>query len=196
MEYNTNRFCQNCGAAVENNQQFCSRCGTPIPVQSNFCGNCQTELQPGQQFCSRCGQPTAAVYNANPYYQPPKPKSKLWIVIVAIAVSVSLTITGTFYGIRIKQKNNLHKRLQEGDWWTYNDDDIKLYLDFSEDEIEYSGDFGILGNQKIADIEYEVIDGSTIKVYGGKEIDVELDDDSVVFTPSFIDSESFSLWLD
>ena len=47
--------------------------------------------------------------------------------------------------------------------------ETKLYLDFSEDEIEYVVYFGYyLGTKEIATLDYEIVDGNTSKVRGKK----------------------------
>ena len=48
------RFCNQCGAAIEPGSRFCAGCGQPL----RFCEQCGVVLDPEARFCSQCGQPT------------------------------------------------------------------------------------------------------------------------------------------
>lgn len=198
---NPSNVCSNCGMALGDGQAFCHICGTPNILHQTNCGKCGAPLAEGQEFCAKCGQKVGleintSVNNAIEQYnqQISKPKKKKAPIIISIILVVCLLAGGGYYGVRAKQKQDLHDTLQSFNWWTY-DEGVKLYLDFSEDEIEYSGYFGdYLGTVKLADLEYKVIDKDTINVEG-KEIEVDFGDGLVTFTPSFVNSDSFSLWL-
>lgn len=40
-----NRFCPNCGAAIDVNPGVCPKCGAPIDPSKRFCGNCGAQLR-------------------------------------------------------------------------------------------------------------------------------------------------------
>lgn len=201
---NPTEVCNKCGAPLGDGQAFCPKCGTPKISRQTNCGKCGAPLTSGQEFCARCGQKVGVIVDGNlnaninlynaAINQNKKKKGKTPIII-SVILAVCLLIGGGYFGIKEQQKNQLHEHLQSAKWWSY-DEDTKLYLDFSEDEIEYSGYFGYyLGIQSLATMDYEVMDGNTIKVRG-REINVEIDDESIVFRPSFINTDSFSLWLE
>lgn len=201
---NPTEVCSKCGAPLGDGQAFCPKCGTPKISRQNNCGKCGSPLAEGQEFCGKCGQKVGIVldqnvsnainqFNQNVAVKK-KPK-KTWLVILSIVLVVGILGSIGYVGVLNAQKEELQERLMSTKWWSY-DDDTKLYLDFSEDEIEYSGNFGYyLGTQEISTMDYEIVDGNTIKVHG-REIEVELDDDSVVFRPSFVNTDSYSLWMD
>lgn len=185
--------CAKCGAVLDPAHKFCAVCGEKVEEQVATCGKCGAVLDPGHKFCAVCGEKVEeqAAAVAVAAVEKKKPKMKKGLVIGLIAVLVVAII---FVGVSGAQKNRLHNRLMEGNWWSY-EDGTKLYLDFNESDIEYTGDFGILGNCHIATIDYEVVDGDTILVYGS-EVEVDMDADSVTFSPSFINTDSYSLWLE
>ncbi len=50
-----NRFCENCGAKVEQDNKFCDRCGAPLSVNYGACGNCGYKFRNNGNFCPQCG---------------------------------------------------------------------------------------------------------------------------------------------
>ena len=171
-----------------------------VSASANVCEKCGSLLEQGQMFCGNCGQKigvsleprvSSAINEFNSQIEAPQKRNSSKVVVIIIAVIVA--IVAIYWIVKSQQKSALAEKLQDEEWWTF-EDDTQLYLEFSDDEIEYSGDFGILGRREIATMDYEVVDGDTIEVEG-QEIEVEMDDDSVVFTPSFINADSYSLWL-
>ena len=123
-----------------------------------------------------------------------KPQKKLWILIPVIVLIVALLIGVGSVAAKNAKKEQLSNLLQSTEWWRY-DDSTKLYLEFSDDEIVYSGYYGsYLGLQEIATIDYTIVDEDTIIVYG-EEVDVREEDDYIVFTPSFTNTDSSQLWM-
>lgn len=136
-------------------------------------------------------------------YVPQKTSSKK-IVIIAIAFVVALCV-GFLVIVLIQnaQKEALKDNLTREKWFWINDG-TTIYLEFDENRVEYSGDFGILGNYVLLDIEYEVVSPDTIRLYeyydNGDDMDVNVvyrnidNTESLKFTPSFINSDKTSLW--
>lgn len=115
------------------------------------------------------------------------------ILIVAVVVFAATQIVNAL------GKQALADRLMEETWSTIERDDDSYYylhLSFNESVIDYSGDFGFyLNDYPIATIGYKVTSPSTIEVYG-RTIEVKfVDDEEVVFTPSFTDDSTFSIWF-
>ena len=113
-----------------------------------------------------------------------------------IAIIVICVCAVFVFAVNEAGKASLHNNLMSAEWTGLSSDgDVLLYLDFSEDEIDYSGYFGILGKRNISNMDYEVISKDQIRV-GKMKINVELRDggEVVVFSPSFIDSRSMTVW--
>lgn len=197
----TQTFCTNCGSKINSDAAFCINCGAKVQQEveepkKQFCTNCGKELQEGQHFCIVCGQKVAEEapkMQELPIPNPPKKSSKLWIILLAAGVTTILVFILAFFGIKEMQKQELHDQLAYTDWYTY-DGTLKKTLYFGDSIIEYDAHFTYIGKQNIATYNYEVIDGDTIAI-DGEEIDVEIDGDSVTFSPSFINSDSYSLWV-
>ena len=200
---NPTEVCSKCGAPLGDGQAFCPKCGTPKISRQTNCGKCGTPLTEGQKFCAKCGQKVGVMFdsnltaNINQYNatinQTAKKKKKAPIII-AILLVVCLSLFGGFYGIREHAKQELKDKLMDTKWHK-NSGSLTLYLDFSSDEVEYSSYGTYTGKYKFGDYSYEVIDGNTIKIRGQK-VKVYIDDDSVTFSPSFVNSDSYSTWYD
>lgn len=197
----TQTFCTSCGSKLNSEAAFCTNCGAKVQQvneepKKQFCTNCGKEIEEGQRFCIVCGQKVAeevVQMQEPPIASAPKKSSKLWIILLAAGVTTILVFILAFFGIKEMQRQDLHDKLAYTDWYTY-DGTLKKTLYFSEGIIEYDAHFTYIGKQNIATYTYEVIDGDTIAI-DGEEIDVDIGGDSATFSPSFIDSDSYSFWV-
>lgn len=212
--------CLNCGNILTDDQAFCPKCGQPRP-QKRYCTKCGNALIAEQTFCPKCGQPASVVSSAQnmagtPYSTanvvastlPAGKKKHTKVILSIIAAIVGIILLVFFVGSQVKQKriDILHEELQESLLWQPDFDSevgAILYLDFSKDKIRYYGDFGILSNLEIATMDYEVTSGNTITVYSystdyGKVTQVaqvDIDGDTIIFTPSLVNTEEISIWF-
>ena len=201
MEEHIGKICPFCKTEIKEDDtvKICPACGIPHHQscweENRGCTTfgCSEQHYEPQDNGTAESSVADSIEQYNSAIQSKKPKKKSTKIVVIAASALIIIIIGIL-GFQTYQKNALHNRLKSADWLSFEDDTI-LYLEFSDDEIEYSGYFGILGKVNIATLDYKVISGSKIEVRGS-EIDVELDDDSVVFRPSFINSKSYSLWLE
>lgn len=171
--------------------------------KSNFCGRCGSKMQDGQKFCKNCGQPAGivpavnvpnAVNQFNQATAAKKSKKKLWIAITSIVLAVGILGTAGYMGILSIQKKMLQKKLMSTVWWRTNIINCKEDLEFSENEIENTIYYKHIGTQR-HHTSYKVINGDTIMV-NSKKIKVKFGDGFVMFSSSFTDDESSSLWYD
>ena len=192
--------CSKCQALISEGQLFCPECGTSL---KKVCKRCNAELQENQAFCPSCGLNvadnfSAAPTNINEYNavvmnNQKKPKTLKIILGAIIAVCICAVL---IFAVNESGKTSLHNKLMDEEWTGLSSDgDTLLYLDFSDDEIDYSGYFGILGKRNVSTLDYEVISKDKISVRG-QEISVKFSDDGemVTFAPSFIDSRSVTVW--
>lgn len=119
-----------------------------------------------------------------------KRNTKTALIVGVIAVVV---IIFGYVGMLNYQKNLLKEQLMANTWVTF-EDDTRLSLDFDDNQIDYYGYF-LIGNIKIADLEYEVLNKDTIRIMGAMNVNVDIDGDIVTFTPSFINNEPYSIWI-
>lgn len=171
--------------------------------KSNFCGRCGSKMQEGQKFCKKCGQPVGtvptgnvlkAVNQFNQNTAAKKSKKKLWIVITSIVLAVGILGTVGYIGISSIQKKTLQEKLMSTTWSTTNKINCEEDLEFSENEIKHTVYYNYIGTQR-HHTSYKVINGDTIMV-NSKKIKVRFGDGTVLFSPSFTDYESSSLWYD
>jgi hypothetical protein len=167
---------------------YCQKCGKQVFGQNAMCSDC--EGRP-----SGSGIDYAMLASLQQAERAKKKKILFFLVPVVAIVVISIA----YFGIQGISKHNLQSKLQSHTWVDY-DGDTKLMLDFKDDKIDYSGDFGILGEQDIGSgIPYKVIDSNTIEVYSGRKINVKVENDGgdtiVTFTPSFVNSDTFSVWI-
>ncbi len=191
--------CPRCQALVTAEQAFCPDCGAPL---KKFCANCNAELHDGQAFCPTCGHSTApqtvapaAINNYNAAVAVAQKKPNTAKIVLGVIAAILICV-GLVFMFGSSSKDALHDTLMSGEWTGLDDEgDTLLYLNFSEDEIDYSGYFGVLGRRTVGEMEYEVVDGDTIIVHG-REINVVVskNGNSVTFSPSFIDSRSSNTW--
>lgn len=160
-------------------------------------------MQEGQKFCKKCGQPAGivpavnvpnAVNQFNQATAAKKSKKKLWIAITSIVLAVGILGTAGYMGILSIQKKMLQKKLMSTVWWRTNIINCKEDLEFSENEIENTIYYKHIGTQR-HHTSYKVINGDTIMV-NSKKIKVKFGDSFVMFSSSFTDDESSSLWYD
>lgn len=50
-----NKYCENCGSSIENNQQFCDNCGSNLHNECN-CNYCGFVFKKAGKFCPNCGK--------------------------------------------------------------------------------------------------------------------------------------------
>lgn len=72
------RFCEECGAQLEDDARFCEECGTEVVILEEedevtageekeeepvalFCEECGAKLEPGVRFCEECGTPVGGI---------------------------------------------------------------------------------------------------------------------------------------
>ena len=48
-------ICPSCKKEIRDGLKFCNSCGAKIEESKLFCPNCGKELKPGQKFCNGCG---------------------------------------------------------------------------------------------------------------------------------------------
>lgn len=192
--------CPKCQALISEEQLFCPECGTSL---KKVCKRCNSELQENQAFCPSCGLNVAEnfsvaptninEYNAVVMNNQKKPKTMKIVLSAIIAACICVTL---IFVVNERGKTSLHNKLMADEWSGLSSDgDTLLYLDFSDDEIDYSGYFGILGKRNVSTFDYKVISKDKISVRGQK-INVKFSDDgyTVTFAPSFIDSRSVTVW--
>ncbi len=190
-------ICLGCKTELSPEHDFCPECGTPRNTAKYInCSNCSAKLQENQIFCTHCGQKAGLNIDSNLCSainefntSVVKKNTKANVIIGAVVLALLLLISG----VRSSQKKILSSKLQACEWMTVSDDTI-LFLDFGDNMIDYNGHFGILGRQSITKLRYTVTGGNTIQV-GNRTIKVEFDNDLVIFTPSFIDSNIYSIWV-
>lgn len=79
-------ICKNCGQIVPENVRFCNNCGHPTKEPGNFCQNCGNSLEPGQDFCDECGANLTKPLKESPIDKIKNDKKVLIAAITAIAV--------------------------------------------------------------------------------------------------------------
>ena len=52
---NSDRFCENCGAKLNNGAAFCEECGAPVAKPNDVCKNCGYKFERPGKFCPKCG---------------------------------------------------------------------------------------------------------------------------------------------
>lgn len=65
-------ICPSCKKEIRDGLKFCNSCGAKIEESKLFCPNCGKELKPGQKFCNGCGTKIEATNSA----EPPKTSSQ------------------------------------------------------------------------------------------------------------------------
>lgn len=56
------KYCEQCGAQLNDNAKFCSTCGEPVALTfevplAPVCKNCGEPIEYGASFCANCGEP-------------------------------------------------------------------------------------------------------------------------------------------
>lgn len=54
------KYCENCGAQLDDNDVFCPECGSAQHDGVRFCEQCGAAIEPGEVFCSECGAEVGA----------------------------------------------------------------------------------------------------------------------------------------
>ena len=52
---NSDSFCENCGAKLNNGAAFCEECGAPVAQPNDVCKNCGYKFERLGKFCPKCG---------------------------------------------------------------------------------------------------------------------------------------------
>lgn len=60
------KYCDQCGAQLNDNAKFCSTCGTPVApaievARVPVCKNCGEQIEDGDSFCANCGEPCNSI---------------------------------------------------------------------------------------------------------------------------------------
>ncbi len=55
-EQATNKFCDNCGARVNEDAEYCEECGKKILKSNDTCANCGYKFERNSKFCPKCGK--------------------------------------------------------------------------------------------------------------------------------------------
>ena len=199
--------CVNCGTPLGDGQAFCPKCGRPKgAVNQNICSKCGTELQPDQMYCQNCGQRvdrivdpnvSAAINQFNQNVTVKKKPKKVGLIIVLVLIIVGIVGSIAYVGISNviadREKAELKSELMAETWCSFYGS-LKLYLDFDNNSVEYSAKGTYVGWKTLSTFDYIVISGDTIEI-NGKEIKVKIKDDTVTFSPSFVDTSSYSIWV-
>lgn len=109
------KYCNNCGAQLDDNAKFCNECGTKQEERKMFCAECGAELKPGAKFCMECGTPLSAVdsnINASKNEQPAqsvnsqKQESSKSEIIQTDDDTITVNIKGVPYNLKLVLGHN------------------------------------------------------------------------------------------
>ena len=90
------KYCENCGAELEDNQLYCPECGIKQEetTEGRYCEECGAPLEKGDTFCTNCGH----AYDDNISMTPKSPrKSKKWAVIIIVSLTVIALAVGAYF---------------------------------------------------------------------------------------------------
>lgn len=90
------KYCENCGAELEDNQLYCTECGTKQEETSEgrYCEECGAPLEKGDTFCTNCGH----AYDDNISVTPKSPrKSKKWVAIIIVCLAIIALAVGVYF---------------------------------------------------------------------------------------------------
>lgn len=134
--------------------------------------------------------PTKTEHNEQPKSKNTSAGMYAGIGIVAVVV-IALAI---YIGGISSLKHNL-----TSETWSRYDDGITLYLDFSDDEINYSMYGSYVGRMTISDMDYKITGPNTIKVKYGydtwRTIHVKVDSSGILeCKPALTSTDSYEFW--